>query len=50
MRGGDVKQTLHLPQIKVFLPWCRETTCPDVFTAAVMQTGNGELRDLQEVS
>lgn len=50
VRGGDVKQTLHLPQIKVFLPWCREMTCPDVFTAAFLQTGDRELRDLWEVS
>lgn len=47
MRGGDVKQTLHLQQIKVFRPWCHETTCPDVFTAAFLQAGDG---DPQEVS
>lgn len=48
--GGDVKQTLHLPQIKVCLPWCRKTTCPDVFMASFLQTGDRDLRDLREVS
>lgn len=40
----EMSNTLHLLQIKVFLPWCRETTCPDVFTAAFLQTGDRDLR------
>lgn len=47
VRGGDVKQILHWPQIKVPLSWCCETACPDVFTAAFPQVGDG---DPQEVS
>lgn len=50
VRGGRVKHTLHLPQMKVFLLGCCETTCPVVFTTAFLQTGDGDLQHLREVS
>lgn len=46
VRRGDVKQTL---QMKVLLPWCRQTACLDVFTMAFLQTGDGYLPEKSQL-